>query len=263
MSESTPSSDPTLWAKIRAGDGEARAWLIEQNYGLVKRLALKQARRLPAHVDSDEIISFGALGLLRAVENYDPSSNVYFETYAAASIRSLILDELRSLDWAPRSLRRKQRAIDEVTEVLTNEEGRSPTDREVAERLGLRHQDVTTTRQSTVASYHKSLDEGDPDRDWGAEDGDPSTESRAISGETVTAMDRITEAIRDMPVLAQVILALRYFSEHPDANGELISPKLREVALELGITESRASQIHSRAVVQVRDAMRTALKDVG
>lgn len=259
MAEPTPSSDPELWRRIRAGDQEARAWVIEQNYGLVKRLSLKQARRLPAHVDSDEIVSFGALGLLRAVENYDPSGNVWFETYAAASIRSLILDEIRSLDWAPRSLRRKQREVDAATEALAQELERQPTDAEVAQRLGVLPGDVTATRQATLASYHRSLDEGDPDRDW-AEDDRPEREA---SKGTTAAMERILEAIRDMPVLAQVILALRYYSEHPDANGEMVSPKLREVAELLGITESRASQVHSRAVVQVRDAMRNALADAG
>lgn len=255
-------SDPELWEKIRAGDRAARAQLIEGNYGLVKRISTKQHRRLPDHVELDEIIGFGTLGLMRAVENYKPNQPVHFETYAAASIRSLILDELRSMDWAPRSLRRRQRAIDDSATKLQHDLGRPPTNAEVAADLGIEEQEVAEVRQATQASYHKSLDEGDPERDWGTkEDDNPSSDQLSDSKHTHAAMERMIDELRQMPLLDQMVLTLKYFVQEPNPKtGEMEGLKLKAVGERLGITESRASQIHSKAVVRVREIMREVLE---
>lgn len=255
-------SDPELWAKIRSGDKQAREKLLEGNFGLVQRISTKMHRRLPSHVDVDEIIGFGTLGLMRAVEHYRVETNVYFETYAAQSIRSLILDELRAQDWAPRSLRRRQRAIDEVMQRLMGELEREPTDEEIATALTILPSEVSEVRQATQASHHKSLDEGDPERDWGTkEDDNPSSDRLNDAKYVRSATDRMVDEFRQMPLLDQMVLILKYFAQEPNRNGELETVKLRTVGEKLGITESRASQIHSRAVVRVRDALRASLQE--
>lgn len=266
MSMTTPTSewsDPVLWARIRAGDEDARRDLIEGCYGLVQRICGKMTRSLPRHADPDEIVSYGTLGLLRAVENYNPDSPVHFETYAAASIRSLVLDELRVVDWAPRSLRRRQRVIDAATSTLTHELGRPPTDGEVAENIGVARTEVTATRQHTVASYHRSLDEGDPERDWGVSGlDDPGSEQHVDSDRARRAKALALAELREMPVLDQAVIALKYYVREPNLTTTELEPlKLRDVAQRLGITEGRASQLHSRAVVRVRDALRRALAE--
>lgn len=255
-------SDPEMWARIRAGDEAERARLIEGNYGLVRRISAKQHRRLPDHVDLDEIVGFGTLGLMRAVQNYKPNQPVHFETYAAASIRSLILDELRSMDWAPRSLRRRQRAIDDATTRLQHDLGRTPTTEEIAEALDLTTREVAEVRQATQASHHKSLDEGDPERDWGTrEDDNPSSDHLEDQKNTHEAMERLTEEFRSLPHLDRMVLVLKYFAKEPNPKtGELENLKLKAVGERLGITESRASQIHSRAVVKMQETLREALR---
>jgi RNA polymerase sigma factor for flagellar operon FliA len=100
---------PETWARAQAGDETAREEIILEHYAFVQRVAGKMSRSLPAHVDKQDLVSYGTIGLIRALNNFDPKAGVEFETYAAPSVRSVILDELRKEDWAPRSLRRSQR----------------------------------------------------------------------------------------------------------------------------------------------------------
>lgn len=236
--------DKELWAKIRAGDLKAREQLILDSYGLVQRLAKKQARTLPLHVSEDDIVSFGVLGLIRAIENYDPESNVYFESYAAASIRSLILDELRSLDWAPRSLRKTQREIERSRDKLSKSLERNPTDAEIAQDIGKTTEEVASTMRRAEASHHKSLDEGDAERDTYA-----STKDEP-NPDTNTTSPRIVDIIRELPLEEQLVLVLRYYH----------GMKLAEVGERMGISESKASQIHTRAVMALRAALKRLIE---
>jgi RNA polymerase sigma factor for flagellar operon FliA len=232
--------DYALWERILQGDEKAKGEIILRNRELVERLARKMARNLPQHVDVSDLISYGVLGLMRAVGRYDPSRGVNFETFAAASIRSVILDELRKLDWAPRSLRKKQRDLKVAQDNLREELGREPTREEVAERLDCEVGEISTIISKSEASYHRSLDEGDPERDWIG--GGLSLDSGAGLRQIEYAMHACRDVIRQMPVIDQVVLVLRYFD----------GMKLAAVGRELGITESRASQIHARAVLGVK-----------
>lgn len=231
--------DKPLWVRIRAGDEQAREQLILDSYEMVQRLAKKQARTLPPHVSEDDIVSFGVLGLLRAIDNYDPESNVYFESYAAASIRSLILDELRALDWAPRSLRKTQREIERSKDKLSKSLQRTPTDAEVSADTGKSIEEINTTLRKAEASHHKSLNEGDIERDTYA-----STEDESSGANT--AAPRIADVIRELPLEEQLVLVLRYYH----------GMKLADVGAKLGISEPKASQIHTRAVMSLRDALK-------
>jgi RNA polymerase sigma factor for flagellar operon FliA len=241
--------DYALWERIKQGDESAKDEIILRNRALVERLARKMARNLPQHVDISDLVSYGVLGLLRAVGRYNPERGVNFETFAAASIRSVILDELRKLDWAPRSLRKKQRDLKTAQEDLTKDLGRAPTLEEVAEKLGWEVEEISTTTSKAEASYHRSLDEGDPDRDWvGRGDTEPGL---ALDAKQVRyAVSLFRDVIREMPVQDQTVLVLRYFE----------GMKLSAVGQALGITESKASQIHARSVLVVQDNLRRLLE---
>jgi RNA polymerase sigma factor for flagellar operon FliA len=200
------------------------------------------ARNLPQHVDISDLVSYGVLGLFRAVDRYNPDRGVNFETFAAASVRSVILDELRKLDWAPRSLRKKQRDLKTAQDELTKDLGRDPTPDEVATKLGWEVEEISSTASKAEASYHRSLDEGDPERDWGGREG--VERGVAIDAKQIRhAMVLFRDVIREMPVQDQTVLVLRYFE----------GMKLSAVGEALKITESKASQIHARAVLVVQD----------
>lgn len=242
--------DYALWERIKAGDESAKEEIILRNRDLVERLARKMARNLPQHVDVSDLVSYGVLGLLRAIGRYNPDRGVNFETFAAASVRSVILDELRKLDWAPRSLRKKQRDLKGAQDQLREELGREPTRDEVAALLEWEVEEISTTISRSEASYHRSLDEGDPDRDWLGRDGETSAGAFVDVKQIQYAMTAFRDVIRDMPVVDQMVLTLRYFE----------GMKLSEVGKTLGITESRASQIHARSVLVVQESLKQLLE---
>lgn len=242
------SIDYPLWERYKNGEASAREEIILKNRELVERLSRKMARNLPQHVDVSDLVSYGTLGLLRAIGRYDPERGVNFETFAAASIRSVILDELRKLDWAPRSLRKKQRDLKTAQDELREDLGREPTREETAQRLEWEVGEISTTISKSEASYHRSLDEGDPDRDWVGRDG--SSPLIADVKQIRFAMTAFRDVIRDMPVTDQIVLVLRYFE----------GMKLSEVGKTLGITESRASQIHAKSVLAVQENLKRLLE---
>ena len=241
--------DYALWERIKQGDESAKDEIILRNRELVERLARKMSRNLPQHVDISDLVSYGVLGLIRAVGRYNPERGVNFETFAAASVRSVILDELRKLDWAPRSLRKKQRDLKTAQDDLREEMGREPAAQEVAERLGWAPEEISLTISKSEASYHRSLDEGDPDRDWAGREG--AEPSQFIDTKQIRhAMTSFRDVIREMPVVDQTVLVLRYFE----------GMKLSAVGEALQITESKASQIHARAVLVVQENLRRLLE---
>lgn len=250
MLEDSPGRaiDYPLWERIKQGDESAKDELILRNRDLVERLARKMARNLPQHVDVSDLVSYGILGLLRAIGRYDPDRGVNFETFAAASVRSVILDELRKLDWAPRSLRKKQRDLKTAQDELREQYGREPMTEEVAEHLGWEPKEIAQTISKSEASYHRSLDEGDPDREWVG----PETAAGAFADakQIRHAMTAFRDVIRDMPITDQTVLVLRYFE----------GMKLSEVGKALGITESKASQIHARSVLVVQENLKRLLE---
>jgi RNA polymerase sigma factor for flagellar operon FliA len=247
-----PGSQPDqdLWVRVKEGDLDARDIIVLQNIGLVERLARKFSRSLPQHVDVNDLVSYGFLGLMRAISRYDPARGVNFETFAAASVKSLILDELRRLDWAPRSLRKKQRDLKTAQDELREALGREPSRVEVAAKLEWEVTEISTTVSKTTASYHRSLDEGDFDRDWASGENAGPSGLEVDSKQVVYALTAFRDVIREMPALDQVVLVLRYYEGF----------KLAAVGRELGITESKASQIHSRAVLAVREQARRLLE---
>ena len=224
--------------------------VVEQYAYLIKKVAYKIIARLPANVEMDDLMSAGVIGLIDAAEKYDPEKSRNFKSYAEIRIRGAMIDELRSLDWVPRSVRQKGANVEAVTAELTARLGRPATDAEVAKEMGLElhefHDFAERARAVSLVSY-EDLGNGDGEdkRDFLACVSDPE----ALSPEDHTSQrnqrDMMMRAIQKLPKRQRVVLLLYYFE---DLN-------LKEIGTILGVTESRISQIHSAAVAQLRTVL--------
>ncbi len=230
-------------ATARALDRDA---LIEQYAPLVKYVVGRLAIALPGILDYEDILSYGTIGLIEALDRYDPSKGVKFETFAIARIRGAIIDALRALDRLPRSVRQKAKRLDQVTSQLTNELGREPTDEELALALGMDletfHQTLIDTSWVTV-SLDGLLDR-DEQTDTGMTDlpADPNQEDFTLDIERRQLREALARAIRSLPEREALILSLYYRDELT----------MREIAEILEISESRVCQLHARALSRLR-----------
>jgi RNA polymerase sigma factor for flagellar operon FliA len=223
---------------------------VEQWLPLVRHVAVRLAASLPAHVDADDLIGYGFLGLLDAMAKFDPSRGVKFETYAYLRIRGAMLDGLRSMDWAPATLRRDQAALEEAEARLASEMGRRPTDRELAAAVGMRVEDVARIRADADRAGLMSLDEPWSDND-GQEDtyaladivGD-STADPASADIQPDDRQRLERALAELSEPEWVCVLGLYSGWTP-----------REVAAALGLSVSRVSQLHAQAIARLRRSM--------
>jgi RNA polymerase sigma factor for flagellar operon FliA len=221
--------------------------VVEQYAHLIKKVAYKMIARLPANVEMDDLMSAGVIGLIDAAEKYDPEKSCNFKSYAEIRIRGAMVDELRSLDWVPRSVRQKGASIDVVARELQGKLGRPATELEIATEMGLtleEFQDLTDkARAVSVVSFEDLGVGGSEDkRDFLDSVGDPEASDPAQSTEQNDERDVMMRAIQALPERQRVVLTLYYFE---DMN-------LKEIGSLLGVTESRISQIHSAAVAQLR-----------
>jgi len=248
-----------VWqAAVEDHDQESRDLIVTSYLPVVRRVVGKMKRSLPAHVDVDDLFSYGVFGLIRAMDHYRYGGPVAFETYAVPSIRGLVLDELRTLDWAPRSLRRKQRDIDKAVEILDAMMGCTPTDAEVADYLQIPYREVVQTRQATVASTAMSLDERHSDP-WHGPTSDANSKYDVIEGLAIAdpalawaalaAKEAISEMMHKSTLQDQLILTLYYFE----------GLTLAEVGAVVGIPESRVSTVHTRTMKSLRGSLRELL----
>jgi RNA polymerase sigma factor for flagellar operon FliA len=230
------------------GDPEVRAKLLRTYLPLVRNVAGRMAIGFPRSVELSDLINTGVIGLVEAFRNFDPERGVKFETYAVPRIRGAILDELRALDWVPRSTRAKAREIDRALTALENDTGRPPTDVELARKIGYTVEELNTAKGDVCGSSLLSLDETIykeednhqisrietvSDKDCPTALGDlEKTELRAF---LVTAIERLTEQ-------EKLVIALYYFEELT----------LKEIGEVMSISESRVSQIHTKAVLKLR-----------
>lgn len=221
--------------------------LWEQHVSLVRREALRLRVRLPACVDLDDLIQAGGLGLLSAAEIYDPHQGVPFKIFATQRIRFAMLDELRSRDWVPRSVRRNSREIANILTQLEQELGRNATETEVAQRLGISldeyHQMLQESNDSQLFSYEESHDElGDSVEMLTENHEQQNPLYHAITEET---RQQIMEALETMPEREKSVLTLYYQEEL----------NLREIGKVLEVGESRVSQLHSQAIKRLRSKL--------
>ena len=242
-----------LWRRYKAsGDERARERLVVAYAPLVKYVAGRMSSGLPAHVEESDLISYGLTGLISAIERFDLSREIKFETYAITRIRGAIIDELRTLDWVPRSVRARARDIERANMKLEAKFQRAPTDEEMATELGMSTQDFQDALLQISHSTIVALDElwnvsdsgGDqislldtlPDR--GAAD----PQALVDQGEL---RDRIADAIAALPEREKLVIALYYYE----------NLTLREIGEVLGVTESRVSQLHTKAVLRLRSKL--------
>ncbi len=236
----------------RHGDQRAREQLIVAYSPLVKYVAGRLASGLPAHVEEGDLVSYGLLGLMNAVERFELEREIKFETYAITRIRGAIIDELRSQDWVPRSVRSRAREIERANAKLENQLQRPPTDEEMAAELDISLEDfqesLLAISTSTVAALDELWTVSDASGDQVSlldtlHDPDAPDPSRAIDESELK--DRVADAIARLPEREKLVVALYYYE----------NLTLREIGEVLGVTESRVSQLHTKAVLRLRSRM--------
>lgn len=224
----------TIWNDFQQTREPAlRNRLVVQYSPLVKYVAGRMRSRLPHSVDQDDLVSDGVLGLMDAIERFDPSRGLSFQTFAVPRIRGSIIDGLRAMDFVPRSVRDKVRIVQQATLVLEERLGRPPEDTEIAREVGVPVQQVRDLAKQ-ASSNHANLDDFEL-ADELASAADDSVERGDVSASLRRVIAELTE--RD-----QVIIALYYFE----------GLTLAEIGKVLGVTESRISQVHSRATSTLR-----------
>jgi RNA polymerase sigma factor for flagellar operon FliA len=249
-----PSSYTRKAARITPGDKER---LILEYAPTIKYIAQRVASRLPPHIALDDLINAGVIGLIDAIEKYDPSRDNTFKTYAEFRIRGAMLDELRSLDWVPRSVRQKETAIERAYAVLERQLGRCAQDQEVAELLEIDLEEFYDWLNQVRGVSLLSLE---------------APGLRAMDGEAVNLLDLvatndaqgpeqvvqarrlkelIAEAVDDLPYQEKVVISLYYYEELT----------MKEIGKVLDITESRVSQIHTKSIFHLRAKLKTLLEE--
>lgn len=235
----------SITPRIANIEAERERVLLEQ-MPQVKFIARRIHDRLPQHVELDDLISAGVIGLMDAMKKYDPAKNVQFKSYAQFRIRGAILDSLRELDWGPRALRRRARAIQEAHRKLAAELGRAATEPEVAAELGMHSHDYQVLlgelRGLDLGSIHPESDDENGTEELTDRLPDDKQEDAfqlLLKSETKATL---TAAISELNERERQVLALYYFEELT----------MKEIGGIMGVVESRVSQIHTSAVIQLR-----------
>lgn len=216
--------------------------LILETLPVVGYCVSELIRKVPAHVQREDLASAGYLALTQAARTYDPSRGVPFNRYASTRIRGAILDELRSMDWASRKARKRMRELASVTEQLAADLGRQPDIRELADVMGTAPEDVRAIRDDANRQM-MSLDSGEP-LTISAEGATP--EERVLVDERLRYL---TAGVGELPENLRIVVQGIFFEER----------SVVEIAAELGVTQSRISQLRTQALGMLRDAMNTAL----
>ena len=228
--------------------GEQEKMLLE-HLPIVRFLARRIHERLPQHVDIEDLVSAGVVGLIDAFTKFDPEKKVQFRSYAQFRIRGAILDSLRTLDWSPRELRRKGRAVEESIRVLMSRLGRAPQDTEVAAEMALTldqyQQLLGDLKGLEIGTLHMERNEDSGEEELAYVPGRPDEDPLFIClrGELE---ERLSDAITGLPDRERLVMTLYYYEEMT----------MREIGLALGVVESRVSQVHASAVVHLRAALR-------
>ncbi len=228
--------------------GEQERVLLE-HLPIVRFLARRIHERLPQHVDIEDLVSAGVVGLMDAFAKFDPEKKVQFRSYAQFRIRGAILDSLRTLDWSPRELRRKGRAVEEAIRVLTARLGRAPGEPEIAAAMGIGLEDyqqlLGDLKGLEIGTLHLERSENSGEEELAYVPGRPDEDPlfRCLRGELE---ERLADAIANLPDRERLVMTLYYYEEMT----------MREIGLALGVVESRVSQVHASAVVHLRAALR-------
>ena len=223
--------------------------ILLEHLPVVRYLARRIHERLPQHVDMEDLVSAGVVGLMDAFAKFDPDKKVQFRSYAQFRIRGAIIDSLRTLDWSPRELRRKGRAVEEAIRVLTARLGRPPGEGEVAAEMDLGLEEyqqlLGDLKGLEIGTLHLERNEDSGEEELAYIPGRPDEDPlfRCLRGELE---ERLAEAINRLPDRERLVMTLYYYEEMT----------MREIGLALGVVESRVSQVHASAVVHLRAALK-------
>jgi len=241
-----------LWGEYKQdATHDARERLILHYSPLVKFVAGRVASGLPQSIEQSDLVSYGIFGLIDAIDKFDPGRGFKFETYAISRIKGAIIDELRSIDWVPRSIRAKARAVERAYSKLENELRRSPDDKEVAAELDLDEEELNHVLSQVSFTGLVALDELLGRQQAGGDGGGSATVGDTIADrahDPVEAFESdemkhlLADAINRMPDRERLVLTLYYYE----------GLTLAEVGGILGVTESRVCQIHTKAILQLR-----------
>jgi RNA polymerase sigma factor for flagellar operon FliA len=254
-----PPATADLWDEYKeSGSRDARNRLILHYSPLVKYVAGRVSAGLPHNIEQADLVSYGMFGLIDAIDKFDPTRGFKFETYAISRIRGAIIDELRSIDWVPRSVRAKSRAVEKAYAKLENELHRTPSDAEVAAELRMSEADLQAlfsqvsffglvALEETVsvgADRSETVTVGDtiPDKDVGPVGAFELEETRRM----------LADAINRLPDREKFVLTLYYYE----------GMTLGQIGKVLQITESRVCQIHTKAVLQLRAKLSESQSEV-
>ncbi len=246
-----------LWREYKVRDDRgARDALITRYAPLVKYVAGRVAVNLPKSVDEGDLIGYGSLGLIDAIERFDPQRGVKFETYAIARVRGSMIDGLRSMDWVPVSVRHRNRILESALRDLENRLGRSATDAEIAQELGITSEEYDSRIQDMASSSILSLEDV-----WGSADESESTGRRVEvkdekaqdpldEAEWVSKRESLARAVARLPEREKLVVTLYYFE----------GLTVKEIAAVMNVSPSRVSQLHTKAVLRLKGAL-SALVD--
>jgi RNA polymerase sigma factor for flagellar operon FliA len=250
---SRPADATQLWRRYaKSGHGSAsEGELVERYLPLVKTVAGRLAITLPPHIDLQDLHSAGLVGLLDAVRRFDPRSGASFESYARLRVRGAILDELRRLDWVPRSVRDKARRVQEALQQLEQRKGRVPTEADMAQCLKVSIEEYQNLLEEIKPATFVCLDSA---RSADSAEGPTQYESLPDDRQRDPSQDAaqhemarmIVDRLEMLPEMQRKVLALYYFEDL----------RLREIAEVFGVTESRICQIHSQAILAIKNYLR-------
>jgi len=252
-------SEEALWEQYSQDENPLIREIIAEKYApLVKYVAGKVSMNLPQNIEFDDLIGYGVFGLLDAITKYDPERKIKFKTYAVTRIRGAIYDELRSIDWVPRSVRQKAKELEKLINEMENSKGRAVNDEEIATQMGVSLEEYRNLLVKISGSYVVSLNDvwymGDDNDKIAVAD---TIESQSgFNPDVIAERDEIKkliyQVIKELPEKEKKVLILYYYEDLT----------LREIGLVLDVTESRVSQLHTKAIMRLRgklEKVRTSL----
>lgn len=241
-----------LWKEYRqTKKDEIRGYLVEKYSPLVKHVAGRVAIGMPQNVEFDDLVSYGIFGLLDAIEKFDPDREIKFKTYAMTRIRGSIFDELRSVDWIPRSIRQKAKQLEQIIGMLENKEGKTVEDEAIAKELGVSMGEYSSLLTKLSGTSLVSLNDiwflGDENDEVSFMETleAPANLNPDVIIEKEEIKNIIVEAIKTLPEKEKKVIVLYYYEDLT----------LKEIGEVLEVTESRISQLHTKAVMRLRSKL--------
>ncbi|HEY1407054.1 MAG TPA: RNA polymerase sigma factor WhiG [Spirochaetota bacterium] len=244
-------NEDDLWRKLvksKGQDMELRDYFVMKYSPLVKYVAGKVSMGMPQSIEFDDLVSYGTFGLIDAINKYDPDRGIKFKTYAMTRIRGAIFDELRSIDWIPRSIRQQAKKIEQAIAELENKLGRTVEDEEIARELGISTDDFQSVLSKVSGTSMLSLNDiwflGDDSDELSILETleAPDNMNPDVLIEKEEIKDFIVDAIKKLPDKERKVIVLYYYEDLT----------LKEIGQVLDVTESRVSQLHTKAIMRLR-----------